>query len=92
MRQHDMGDFQDDVLGLANDESVEEIRDRLRVEGPVPASQNQGGRFITLVRPNGQTGQIEQFQDVGEELFVGGADGQNIESPRGAVALEGVEG
>ena len=81
------GQFQDHVLGLTDDEDVKEVGDRFGVERAMPAADDEGHGDVPVGAAERDPGQVHQFQAVGIELFVRGADGQDVEGADGLVAL-----
>ncbi len=83
--------FDEDLFCLADDEHVEEVGDGFGVEGAVPAADDQRMCRVAVGAADRQPCQVEEFEGVGEELFVGGADREDVETGDGTVALQRIE-
>ena len=85
------GDLAGDLLAVAEDERVDEVGERLRVVGAVPAGDHEGVVVAALLGAHGDTGQVDAVQQVRVHELGGEVEGEDVEGPGGAVRLEGEE-
>ena len=76
MRINDLGEG---LLALADEDRVEEGRNRLRVEGAGPAADNERVVLTPVDRAKRDTGEVERLEHVAVAQFVGQRDADEVE-------------
>ncbi len=84
-------DLQDDLFALADQKRVYERPHRLRVGARAAARQDQRIVRAAIGRAQGDAGQVEAVERVGEELLVGQAKADDIEITQGMARLQAEE-
>ncbi len=85
----DLGHVEDGLLAVADDRAVQEVRDRLRVEGRVAAGEDDrvvDGAVLGLQR---DAGQVERGQHVGVAELGGERQAEHVEGLHRAVGVDG---
>ena len=76
---HDRHDLEDRLLAVAEQEAVEEVGQRLGVEGPRPAADDERVALVAVAREQRQVRQIEHGQDVRGGQLVGQREADDVE-------------
>ena len=85
---HGVGYFSDRFLAVADDEAVDEVGERLRVEGAVSAGHHQRVVGTAIRGPDRHSGQVHAVEEVGVDQLGGQVEGQQVELCRRAVAVD----
>ncbi len=88
-RADDLGDVEDGLLAVADDRAVDEVRDRLGVEGRMAAREDDrvvDGAVLGLQR---DARQIQGREHVGVAQLRGEGQAEHVEGTDGAVAVDG---
>ncbi len=82
----------DGLLPVPEHEAVDEVGQRLGIEGAVAARHHQRIVGGPLGGPDRHSGQVDQVEDVGVDQLGREVEGQDVEVPGRQVVLEGEEG
>ena len=84
-------DLAHDLLTVAQDEGVDEVGQRLGVEGAVAAGHDERVGAAAVRRVQGEAGQVDQVQDVRVDQLGREVEGQHVEGGGGQVLLDAEE-
>ena len=84
----DGGDLQHRLLAVAEHRGVDEVGDRLRVEGGVPAGQHDRVVLGAVARVQRDAGQVERGEHVGVAELGGERDAEQVERPHRPVRVD----
>ena len=84
-----LGDREHDLLAVTEDGRVQEVGDRLGVEGGVAAGEHDRVLVAAVGRPERDPGEVEGVEHVGVAELGGEADAQHVERAHRPVAVDG---
>ncbi len=87
----ELGDLDDGVFALAEDEGIDEGRERLGVEGAAAAGDDERVIVGALVGPDGDAGEVEHVEDVGVGHLVLEREAEDVELADAMAGLEAPE-
>ncbi len=85
----DRGDLQDGLLAVADDRAVDEVGDRLRVEGGVAAGQHDRVVDAAVLGLQRDAREVQGGQHVGVAQLRGEGEAEDVERLHRAVAVDG---
>ena len=86
-REHGV-DLADDLFAVADDEGVDEVGQRLRVERAVPAGDDERDGRTAVLATDGDAGEVDAVQEVRVDELGGEVEGEHVERVTGAVGLD----
>ena len=86
---HDLGDRQHDLLAVAEHGGVDEVGDRLGVEGGVAAGEHDRVVVGAIGRVQRDAGEVERVEHVGVAELGGEAQAEDVEGADRAVLVDG---
>ncbi len=84
----DLGDLQHRLLTVAHDRAVQEVRDRLGVEGRVAAGEDDRVVLRTVLGLHRDTGEVQGGEEVGVPQLGREGDTEDVEGADGAVRVD----
>ena len=91
-RGHDLVHLTDHLFAVAQHEGIDEVGQGLGVEGTVSAGHHDRVVRRSVGAVDGDTGQIDQVEDVGVDQLGRKVEGQDVERPAGQGVLEREQG
>ncbi len=88
-RADDLGHVENGLLAVADDRAVDELRDRLGVEGRMPAREDDGVVDRTVPGLQRDARQVQGRQHVRVAQLRGEGQAEHVEGTHGAVAVHG---
>ena len=86
-----IADVEDGLLAVAEQKRIDEVSNRLRVEGARPAGDHQRMRCVALARQQRNTPEVEHHQDVSVGQLVLETKADDVELRDRRLRLEGQE-
>ena len=84
---HDAAQLQGGLLAVADEEGVDEVRQRLRRKGHGASGHDQGMPGIPLGRAHGDAGELQHIEDRREGQLVLEGESQDVEAGQGKAGL-----
>ena len=81
-----------DLFPFADHEGIDKGMHGLGVHGGVPAGDDDGVGLVTILRADGDTGQVEHVEGVGIERLVGEGETDQVELGQRPLRFERIEG